>query len=291
MWSAPSFLFGILVGLALAAPVIVLLTRKAARRVREAERRARGSQRLAEIGMLTGGLAHEIKNPLSTIGLNAQLLVEEIQDLDLQEDERGRVIRRIESLRRETDRLRDILTDFLQFAGRVRIDPQPADINEIIDELADFYLAQATQAGVTLRVQPAEQPVLASVDRTLIKQAILNLMINATQAMSEINNQSAFGVPSADSDSKANNSMELILRVEPASDRENSVQIHIIDTGPGIEPEKIDSIFHPYFTTKSGGTGLGLSTALRIVEEHGGTINVVSKPGSGSDFIITLPAD
>ncbi|MCK4872300.1 MAG: hypothetical protein KAS72_06215 [Phycisphaerales bacterium] len=269
------FLFGLALGLGVAVPVTVLLTHRATQAARRAERRARGAERLAEIGTLTGGLAHEIKNPLSTIGLNAQLLVEEINDLPLDSDVSGRLVRRTEALRRETDRLRGILTDFLQFAGRVRLDPHPTDLNTLVDELADFYHPQAEQAGIMLRVQPANEPVMASVDATLMKQAILNLMINASQAMEPSDEGSG----------------ELILRVESASaNRDGEARIHVIDTGPGIEPETLGDIFHPYFTTKSGGTGLGLSTARRIVEEHGGSMTVHSDLGTGTDFAISLPS-
>jgi signal transduction histidine kinase len=277
------FGLGMLGGVIVAAPIFAVLLKRSARRARDAERRARGAERLAEIGTLTGGLAHEIKNPLSTIGLNAQLLVEDIHELPLPEDERSRVIRRIESLRRETERLRDILTDFLQFAGRVRLDPHPVDLNRLVEELADFYLPQATQHGVLLRLQPAESPALASIDQTLMKQAILNLMINATQAMAEPTTHTAMGGADAE------RPRELHLRIEQLTGREQGVAVHVIDTGPGIEPDKLDRIFLPYVSHKSGGSGLGLPTTRRIVEEHGGVIQVHSTPGAGTDFVISLP--
>ncbi len=274
---------GMLGGIIVAAPFFAVLLKRSARRARDAERRARGAERLAEIGTLTGGLAHEIKNPLSTIGLNAQLLVEDIHELPLPDDERSRVIRRIESLRRETERLRDILTDFLQFAGRVRLDPHPVDLNRLVEELADFYLPQATQQGVLLRLQPADEPALASIDQTLMKQAILNLMINATQAMAESD------TPTARRCADAERPRELHLRIEQLTGREEGVAVHVIDTGPGIEPDKLEQIFLPYVSHKSGGSGLGLPTTRRIVEEHGGSIQVHSTPGAGTDFVISLP--
>src|SRR5689334_1886159 len=104
-----------------------LLVRRHVARLRAAERRARANERLAEIGAMTGGLAHEIKNPLSTIGLNAQLLAEGIDELSIDSDAKGRLSRRVSALRREADRLRGVLTDFLQYAGQMRIDPHPAD--------------------------------------------------------------------------------------------------------------------------------------------------------------------
>jgi signal transduction histidine kinase len=114
------------------------------------------------------------------------------------------------------------------------------------------------------------------VDASLLKQAILNLMLNATQAMTD----------GAKSPSAARG--ELILRVESHGDES---RLHVIDTGPGISPDKIEDIFRPYVSmrTGGGGTGLGLPTARRIVQEHGGELTVHSEPGKGSDFVIHLP--
>ncbi|MEX2219678.1 MAG: histidine kinase dimerization/phospho-acceptor domain-containing protein, partial [Phycisphaerales bacterium] len=120
--------------LAAAAAARLIVTHQLAR-IREAERRARAAERLAEVGAMTGGLAHEIKNPLSTIGLNAQLLNEAIDELSVAPEEKGRLSRRTGALRREVDRLRGILTDFLQYAGQLRLEPRPADLNAIVGEL------------------------------------------------------------------------------------------------------------------------------------------------------------
>src|SRR5437764_939163 len=126
------FLLGLGCGVALAAPLIVLAMRRTARRVRRLEQRAQAAERLAELGTLTGGLAHEIKNPLSTIGLNLQLLRESIDDADLPPDLSPRFLNRIDALTAETDRLRGILEDFLAFAGRLKLDPQPTAINQVV---------------------------------------------------------------------------------------------------------------------------------------------------------------
>ena len=264
---------GLTTGLLIMLPLVRILLRRAEHRTREAERTARDSARLAELGSMTGGLAHEIKNPLSTVGLNAQLLAEAIRESELPIEQRDRLMRRIESLRREVDRLRDILTEFLRFAGRIRIDAQPTNLGELVEELADFYLPQCDQAGITLRTQLPEVPVTIDLDAGLIKQAVLNLMMNATQAMqgAAVSGQAAG---------------ELMLRVVPS---EEAVSIHVIDTGPGIPAEKIEEIFRPYFSGRAGGSGLGLPIARRIVEEHGGRLVAHSEPGRGSDFEIRLP--
>ncbi len=271
---------GVLFGFGAGALVTLLIAswviRRHLRRTRAAERRARAAERLAEIGAMTGGLAHEIKNPLSTIGLNAQLLGEGIEELPIDPEERGRLTRRMSALRREVERLKGILTDFLQFAGNVRLDPKPADLNEVVEELADFFMPQAEKQGVRLRTEAAPGPMFAALDRPIVKQALLNLMLNAVQAMAE----SPAGA------------RELILRTERGNDElgHAMIRVHVIDTGPGIPPDRIGKVFEPYFTTKSGGTGLGLPTARRLIEGHEGTIEVHSEPGKGTDFTISFPA-
>lgn len=226
---------------------------------------------------MTRGLAHEIKNPLSTIGLNVQLLTEAVQDLEIADEERDPVVRRLGALGREAERLRGILTDFLEYAGELRIEPKMADLNATVDELVDFFLPQAEQGGVRLRADLAAGGVPAWMDPSHLKQAVLNLLLNAVQAMAK----TAPGPP-----------RELIIRTRAAADPERNpvALLHVIDTGPGIPSDSRARIFDPYFTTKSGGSGLGLPTSRRIIEAHGGTLQVHSEPGRGTDFVVTLPA-
>jgi signal transduction histidine kinase len=124
---------------------------------------------------------------------------------------------------------------------------------------------------VQLRLKRAAEPVRADVDPKLIKQAILNLMLNGIQAMS--NNPAASGG-------------DMILSVGAT---DGVATVDVIDTGPGILPDQLDKIFGAYYSTKKGGTGLGLAMTKRIVDEHGGTLEVTSEPGKGSDFRMTLP--
>jgi signal transduction histidine kinase len=276
---------GVLIGFGLgaivAAMVAVVLLRRHLRRVRTAERRARAAERMAEIGSMTGGLAHEIKNPLSTIGLNAQLLVEAIEDAQLAPEERSRLLSRTRALQRETERLRGILSDFLEFAGQIHLERRPTDVAAMVGELVDFFTPEAERHGVRLRIDPVgpSADYQAVIDPRLVKQALLNLMLNATQAM-------------AGSDpSGATPKRELLLRIEPGREPDATpvLCIHVIDTGPGIPPETLADIFKPYFTTKSGGSGLGLPTSRRLIEEHGGRLSVRSEVGKGSDFTVVLP--
>ncbi len=270
----------LLIGLGLGAagmiPLAILAARRTERRVRRLEQRARSAERLAELGTLTGGLAHEIKNPLSTIGLNLQLIRETLDDADIAQPQRGRLQRRIDSLNDEAQRLRDILEDFLRFAGRMQLEREPTRLNRLVDELVDFYAPQAEQSGVQLRAQPDAADPELSIDRALLKQAVLNLLINATQAM----------VQARYDERPHGGATDLMVRVESTADE---VKLHVTDTGPGIDAEKLQKIFQPYFSTKKGGTGLGLATARRIAEEHGGSLGVHTDQGKGSDFVITLP--
>ena len=266
------FILGLLCGVLIAVVAGRSILRAGAVRARRAERRAAESERLAELGSMTGGLAHEIKNPLSTVGLNAQLVDEGIRELALPEDQTAPLLRRVEALGREADRLKDILTDFLQFAGLVRLDPQPTNIVAVLEELADFFHPQSDARGVVLRVDLPRTSVVLDIDVGLIKQAVLNLMLNAVQAMHSTSEQEK----------------ELILRLESET---SEVRIHVIDTGPGVPEDMRETIFHPYVSGSAGGSGLGLPTTRRIAEEHGGSVSLEVLPGRGSDFIIHLPRE
>lgn len=222
------------------------------------------AERLAELGFLTGALAHELKNPLSTVQLNLQLLRE---DLDPTNQVYDRLIHRLETVQREVGRLKETLDDFLRYAGKLELERHPTDLNELLEELVDFFLPQAQLQHVRLRLRPPVEAVMATVDSRLLKQAILNLMLNAVQAMSD-------------------GGGELILS---ASCRGGDAIIDVIDTGRGIPAEDIARIFGAYYSTSRGGTGLGLAMAQRIAHEHGGRIEVTSEAGSGSHFSIILP--
>lgn len=283
MW----FFLGLLIGALAGAFALRTRSRRQLARTRAAERRARSAERLAELGSMTGGLAHEIKNPLSTIGLNAQLLEEGISELDAEPDAKSRLTRRVSSLRREADRLRGILSDFLEYAGELRIEARPADLNAVVDELVDFFLPQCEQQGVRLRAELSREPLHADLDVPHVKQAILNLMLNAVQAMTQPAGETA----SPEGHAASPPARELILRTSRVTDADKlpAVALHVIDTGPGIDAEAREKIFRPYFTTKAGGTGLGLPTTRRIVEAHHGRIDVHSEPGRGSDFTLVFP--
>jgi signal transduction histidine kinase len=241
--------------------------------------RTRRAEKLAELGKLTGHLAHEIRNPLSTITMNLKLLSEDIFRLartppdvtspgetEATQNRYQRQLRKIETVSREVERVTRTLNDFLRYAGQIELHPGRHDINEILDDLIDFYEPQASGKGIQIRSSFSKTPAFCRIDKDLIKQAVLNLFINASQAMGQAG--------------------ELIIRTNVQSDE---VLIEIIDTGPGILPEEQEKIFDPYYTTRSGGTGLGLPMCRRIIEEHNGHLELHSEPGKGTRFVIELP--
>ncbi len=275
IWVGVALVAGLVIGSSVAYLLAARRVRLSIVRVHNARKRAQAAEHLAEIGSMTGGLAHEIKNPLSTIGLNAQLLSEAIEDLPIEEQDRSRLVRRIDALGRETERLRGILEDFLEYAGELRLSITEHPVNTIVEELADFFSPMADGAGVRLRVELDPQNPIVPVDADHLKQAMLNLMLNALHAMEHAQSPAR----------------ELILRVESSEDEHDGevIRIHVIDTGPGIDDQARARIFHPYFTTKSGGTGLGLPTARRIIQAHHGRLELHTEPGKGTDFVLTLP--
>lgn len=258
----------ILLGAVLSGPIWIglgfWLSRRTWRQARRLAQRCRGHDRLAELGTLAGGLAHEIRNPLSTINVNLQLLAEDLARHD--DDEHNRLARRLASVRCEADRLKGILDDFLNYAGRHELHPARTDLRRIVSDMTDFFASQADAAHVVLRTLPGEANIPVDVDVNLIKQAVLNLMINAVQAMPQ--------------------GGELILRLVA---RGNQAVLEVIDTGTGMDAECRHRIFDPFYTTKGRGAGLGLPTTRRIILEHHGAIRVDSEPGKGTRFTVTLP--
>ncbi len=257
-------LIGAAVALAVAIPAAVFMSRRVLARTLQLEKRARNAERLAHVGQLAGGLAHEIKNPLSTVNINLQLLEEDWANDGTPEGRRLRS--KIEVLRREVHRLEEILSDFLRFAKEPELQLTTCDVNELVGEVLDFVGPEAQAQGIQIRrgFSPNLPPCALDVD--LMKQALLNLIINAQQAM-----------PGGG---------ELMVRTSSGPD---GVQISVTDTGVGIPAEEQERIFQVYYSTKKNGTGLGLPTARRIIEDHRGELRVESEVGKGTHFQILLP--
>lgn len=210
------------------------------------------------------GLAHEIRNPLSVLSVNLQLLEEEIGN---ETNGRREVAKnRIQGIQREVQRLEEVVSDFLRFAHDERPRFEEHDVNKVVDEVVDFVAPEARKNNVEVDrcYEPGLPPI--RLDASLIKQALLNMIINAQQAMPE--------------------GGKLSIRTVHDSD---AIRIEVVDTGIGINSTEFDRIFEVYYSTRKNGTGLGLPTVERIVEEHGGTITVNSEQGKGSSFVVRLP--
>ncbi len=222
------------------------------------------SGELNYLNTLAAGLVHEIKNPLNAISINLQLLNEDLQDQNTERD--TKMLNRVQLLQKEVGRLDHILSDFLRFAKKPVLHFEECDINEIIDSVLDFIGPEAMQNSVRILKSFDAKLPKCNLDSNVIKQALLNVILNAQQAMP--------------------NGGELIVRTY--KDGEN-VLIDITDTGVGIQKNKVNKIFQVYYSTKKTGTGLGLPTAKRIIEESKGSINIRSEDGKGSSFLIKLP--
>jgi len=246
-----------------AAAARIALRRQSARDRREA-RRTREEEQGALMGTIAAGLAHEIRNPLGTLSMNLQLLQEDWADPITEREKRS--ARKIGVLLSEVGHLETILNKFLRFAAGHKLKLERVDLNRLVDELLDFTAPQAARANIRVvkHTSPALAPVQADAD--LVRQCLLNLILNAIQAMPE--------------------GGELEVRTEPGP---SVSRVHFRDTGVGIPPEHLDKIFNLYFSTKPAGTGLGLPMSRKIAEEHGGAIRVESAPGKGSTFILELP--
>jgi signal transduction histidine kinase len=218
----------------------------------------------AEISQLAGGLAHEIRNPLSTLSLNLDLLAEDFQNPETSRDRRA--LQRVERLRHEVGRLQGIVESFLRFARVQDLKFEPTDLNAIAEELRDFYEPQAANHAIVIRTQFAQDLPPVQLDADLFKQALLNLVLNAQHAM-----------PAGG---------DLILTTRRDG---NWAILDVIDTGGGMSDEVRGRIFDAFFSTRQGGSGLGLPTTRKIVEAHGGAIQVRSESGKGSQFSIRLP--
>jgi two-component system sensor histidine kinase HydH len=220
----------------------------------------------AALAELAGGFIHEIKNHLNTLNLNLQLLGEDFQDPQNQRERRA--LTRVQRLQGECQRLVDLSNDFLHFARLREIELRPEDLGKVVEEMVDFFNPTARVANIDIKSYlPADLP-LVPLNMEMFRQALLNLMLNAVQAM-----------PSGG---------DLTLQ---ATIENQHVCLGLIDTGNGIPPEVLPNIFKPFFSTKarSGGTGLGLATTKKIIEAHHGTIEVQSEVGKGTKFTLRLP--
>lgn len=231
----------------------------------------------ADLAELAGSFIHELKNHISTLKLNLQLLAEDFEQPQSQRERRA--LSRIYKLEAQCQHLEDVSNDFLRFARIQDLELTPVELGQIIEEMIDFFTPTAAAANINIKsFVPANLPPV-HLHADLFKQALLNLMLNAEQAMPEggdITLQAAVD-HLAEHDG------------HPDGDYRGHVVLHLIDTGAGMSAEVLERMFEPFFSTKETGNGLGLPTTRRIIEAHAGSIHVESEVGRGSRFTIRLP--
>jgi len=237
-------------------------------RTRQLEAEAQMADRLAYVGTLAGGLAHEIRNPLNAMNMNVQMLQEELEDTPEDSERKQEYIDLLEINRREIMRLERLVSDFLAYARPQQLRPESLDPAALVNEVSDFLEADFRRRGVSLVRRVDRELPRFSADAGQLKQALINVMINAADAVSE--NQGT-------------------VEISVSRHGEDGVAIAVADNGGGIPPQEAERIFQIFHSTKKGGTGLGLAISQRIVEAHGGTISAGGRDGGGALFTIALP--
>lgn len=230
--------------------------------LKEMEKKMRRHEQLAALGKMAAGVAHEVRNPLSSIKGFATLLGSKFSE-GSDEDEAARL------LVHEVERLNRSITELLDFAKPLPLNLEKVDIGNLVNDTLKLMRADAEELGasITCDVDPTVPEIEIDPDR--LKQVLLNLYLNALQAMAE------------------NGTLAVVVK---RGEDPGTVEISVGDTGCGIPAEITDQILDPYFTTKPEGTGLGLAIVQKIIDEHGGTINITSKEGEGTTVTISLPA-
>lgn len=231
---------------------------EANRQIQQAEEAVRRSERLAALGQLSAGLAHELRNPLGTIKASAEMLARQVSS----ENEVAREVAGFIST--EVDRTNSLVTRFLQFARPLQVRRERADLAQMLDRAVAAAQREADGIAIYKNYDPEIPPF--PFDAELMERVVYNLVVNAAQA-------SAAGGA-------------VTVKTRRAA---GTVEISVIDRGQGIDPKDRGSIFNPFFTTKPTGVGLGLAIVSKIVDEHGGKITVESERGRGSVFRVLLP--
>jgi PAS domain S-box-containing protein len=233
---------------------------------RALEKRAADAEALSAMGELAMNLAHEIRNPLNAAVLQLHLLKRNLDRLDAEEPTRAALKDRVRIVGDEIGRLNRLLTEFLELARPRGIAREPVHVPRLVDEVLDLEEEGARGRGIDIRRQLAEDGCVAIGDREKLKQVILNIVVNALEAMKQ------GGV--------------LTASVRASGE---SVVMTIEDSGPGIDAAVLTSVFDPFFTTKEAGTGLGLSIVRKIVDQHGGDVIIDSAKGRGARVTVSIP--
>ena len=237
------------------------------RRLANAEAEARRSERLAALGQLSAGLAHEIRNPLGIIKGSAEVLQQKLHDAN---PVAGELAGNISS---EVNRLSALVARFLDFARPLHLERRPQEIVPIVDRALKAARDQYPDARVTVERNYADGLPQLLLDEALCEQVFLNLALNSYQAIGA-----------------GDGTVRVTISPGTSAGRKG-VEVSVEDSGAGIPAEMLERIFDPFVTTKHSGVGLGLSIVSKIVDDHGGTIRVTSDPGKGACFRLFLPAD
>lgn len=264
-------------------PVVAFLTNELARANREAAKRyqaaaaelaaanqslqqateaMRRSERLAALGQMSAGLAHELRNPLGTVKASAELLAQKLATADELSRELAGFITT------EVDRANALVTKFLDFARPLRLQRSLAELSNALDQAVERFKRHVPPFPVTVYKNYSPDIPPFAMDVQLVEQVVYNLLVNAAEA----------SPPGA----------AVTLKTRPVN---NSAEISVIDRGSGIDPAHLEAIFNPFFTTKRQGIGMGLPIVAKIVDEHGGKISLESQLGVGSTFRVLLPLD
>jgi signal transduction histidine kinase len=241
------------------------------RRLEHAQAEARRSERLAALGQLSAGLAHEIRNPLGVIKGSTEMLTQKLQA----SDELSRELAGYIST--EVNRLSDLVTEFLDFARPLHAEPHPANLTALLDRVLQIVAGRFNGKPVRVERHYATGLPLVPLDESLCEQAFLNLVQNAYEAMQN-----------GDGNHGGTLSVEVQRTTQNGRD---GVELRLADTGPGVPEELREEIFNPFVTTKKTGVGLGLSIVSKIVDGHHGSIHVTNAPGGGAVFTIFFPLE
>ncbi len=230
------------------------------------EQAARQAEKLAALGTLSAGLVHELNNPIGIISSRIEVMLMEAEGQTIPPQLRDD----LQVLHRNAERVARIAKGLLSFARRSPGDRAPLNLNRVVEETLLLVQKQASKEGIQVRaaLDPGLPPLLG--DANALQQVVLNLVTNAREAMAD--------------------GGTLQIETGPAPGRPGWVRLTIADNGPGIPAELLPKIFDPFYTTKAGGTGLGLSVSYGIIRDHQGQVEVQSEPGKGTTFALTFPA-
>lgn len=232
------------------------------------ERRVHVAEKLAALHTLSAGVAHELRNPLSAMDLNLHLLEEEFTEHGTRTEAGARYLR---VLNAECRRFSGILDNFLKFARPGSLGLHEVDIRALIDHIMTLMRFEAQERQIRLEQVPNEELPSVLGDETQISQVLVNIVVNAFHAM-------------------PNGGLCQISAMQREAEGKRWVEIAVKDSGVGIAKKQLSRLFEPFYTTKPSGTGLGLAIAYRIMQDHGGTIQVSSAPGSGTTVVTQFPA-